>query len=211
MLPRRRRPNVAVRSGFAITLLALVAALGCGRKTHAPVVAAAPKPPPIWPVRSPDFRDLVPGQIRQVTPVVPLERETSQQQDGKTITLAGTDFQGVETALYALKPRAGGGVEVELDSVETSNGDELTKETQPRVPLLQFPDYVRYIRLLYMLRVSDADHNFAVLGSDDVDRLNALTKQVQAAPTSGCQNLGHTFCRWVPKGIAVNQVNLKTQ
>jgi hypothetical protein len=176
----------------------------CAKKAHAPIVAAAPAPPPVWPVRSPDFRDLVPGQVRQITPVVPLAQETSQQREGNTLTLTGTDFQGYEIALYTLKPRDGGGVAVELDSVETTKGAEVTKETQPRLPLLQFPDYVRYIRLLYFLRVSDADHNMAVLASDDVDRLNALTKQVQADPAGGCKDQGRVFCRWAPPGVAVN-------
>src|SRR5580658_4989757 len=129
---------------------------GCAKKALAPVVAAAPAPPPpVWPVRSPDFRDLTPGPIRQITPVVPLRQETSQQQEGLTITLTGTDFQGYETALYTFKPRDGGGVDVELDSVETTKGDQVTKETQPRLPLFDFPKCVRYIRLLYFLRVSE--------------------------------------------------------
>jgi hypothetical protein len=43
----------------------------------------------------------------------------------------------------------------------------------------------------------------AVLGSDNVDRLNALTKQVQVNPTGGCKNVRRAYCSWVPQGIAV--------
>jgi hypothetical protein len=118
--------------------------------------------------------------------------------------LTGTDFQGYETAIYSLKARNGGGVAVELESVETTKAGQTTKEAKPRVALFRFPARVRYIRLLYLIRVSGSDHNMAVLGSDNVDRLNAHTSQVQADPAGGCRNQGRAYCSWVPQGIAVN-------
>jgi hypothetical protein len=160
-----------------------------------------------WPVKSPDFVDLVPGSVRQVTPIFAsggFVAEGPQQQNGKVITLTGTDLQGYETAIYSLKARSGGGVAVELESVETTKAGQTTKEAKPRVALFQFPGRVRYIRLLYLIRVSGSDHNMAVLGSDNVDRLNALTRQVQADPAGGCRNQGRVYCSWVPQGIAVN-------
>jgi hypothetical protein len=128
------------------------------RKITAPVAAA---PAAVkWPVRSPDFVDLVPGSVREVTPIFAsggFVAKGPEQQNGNVITLTGTDFEGYETALYALKPRDGGGVEVRLDSVETSKSGRTAIEAKPRVLLFQFPRRVRYMRLLYLIRVSGAD------------------------------------------------------
>lgn len=191
---------------------------GCSHKK----IAAPGTPPALtWPVKSPDFIDLVPGVVREVTPIFtsgafviprrpqepgPGPAEGNVQQGPSVITLEGTDFEGYETVLYTLKPRNGGGIEVALTSVEITKGDQTTAAAKPRVLLFQFPRRVRYIRLLYLIRVSESDHNMAVLGSDDVDRLNAFTKEVQSDPTAGCKNARRAFCSWVPQGIAVNSV-----
>ena len=181
----------------------------CANKAHAPVAAV---PAVKWPVRSPDFVDLLPDwQVREITPIFAsggfVAKTGTEKQEGDithlTITISGSDFQGYETALYWLKPRPGGGVDAKLESVETNKAGQITKEARPRVPLFQFPKRVRYIRLMYLIRVSGADHNMAVIGSDDVDRLSELTKQVQSDPAN-CKDLRRAYCRWVPQGIAVN-------
>ncbi len=179
---------------------------GCANKAHAPVATA---PVVKWPVKSPDFVDLLPNwQVREITPILAsggfMVKGGSEKQEGLTITIADTDFEGYETALYSLPPKPGGGVDAKLESVETNKAGRITKELKPRVLLFHFPRQVRYIRLLYLLRVSTANHNMAMLGSNDVDRLNELTKQVQADPASGCRNMRRAYCTWVPQGIAVN-------
>ena len=196
--------RVSISIGLSIFLLT-----GCAHKQIAAPTAAAPIVK--WPVRSPDFVDLVPGQVREITPIFAsggfvakgLAVQQSVQQDGNVITLDGSGFQGYETAMYTLTAREGGGVYVALTSVETKKDDQTTTDAKPRVLLFQFPGRARYIRLLYLIRVSESDHNMAVLGSDDVDRLNALTKQVQADPAGGCKNVRRAYCSWVPQGIAV--------
>lgn len=198
-----------MRACFAVTLLAAAALAGCAKKTAVPVVAAA-TPAPKWPVKSPDFVDLLPNwQIREITPIFTSGGYVAkgiEKQEGLTISLDGTGFEGYEMALYTLKPRPGGGVAVGLESVETKKGDDITKDVKPRVPLFQYPRRVRYIRLVYLLRVSDSDHNMAILASDDVDRLNELTKQVQSDPAGGCRNVRRAYCNWVPQGIAVTSL-----
>ena len=179
---------------------------GCAKKT--PVVPVAAAVPTVrWPVKSPDFVDLLAdSQVREITPIFTSGGYVAkgiEKQEGLTISLSNTDFEGYETALYSLKPRPGGGVEPALASVETKKGDQVTPETKPRVPLFQYPRRVRYIRLLYLLRISNSDHNMAILASDDVDRLNELTKQVQGDPAGGCRNVRRSYCNWVPQGIAV--------
>jgi hypothetical protein len=193
----------------ALGILGVLAS--CANRARAPVAATAPSVK--WPVKSPDFVDLLPDwQVREITPIFAsggfVAKTGTAKEEGdiphKTITISGSDFQGYETALYSLKPRPGGGVEPALESVETNKAGQVTKEVKPRVLLFQFPRRVRYIRLLYLLRVSTADHNMAILGSNDVDELNNLTKQVQSDPAGGCRNMRRAYCSWVAQGIAVN-------
>lgn len=169
-------------------------------------MATAAAPAVKWPVKSPDFVDLLPDwRVREITPIFTsggFVAKGVEIQEGNTITISDRDFEGYETAMYSLKPKPGGGVDTKLESVETNKGGQVTKEIKPRVLLFQFPRRVRYIRLLYLLRVSTADHNMAILGSNDVDQLNELTKQVQS-DSANCKALRRAYCSWVPQGIAV--------
>jgi hypothetical protein len=182
----------------------LVFLAGCANKAHPPVAAT---PAVKWPVKSPDFVDVLPNwQVREITPIFTsggFVAKGTEIREGNTITISDTDFEGYETTMYSLQPRPEGGVDAKLESVETNKAGQIMKEIKPRVLLFQFPRRVRYIRLLYLLRVSTADHNMAILGSNDVDQLNELTKQVQADPTGGCKDLRRAYCRWLPQGIAV--------
>jgi hypothetical protein len=195
-----------IRAGLLCLTLLLAS---CANKAHAPVATA---PAVKWPVKSPDFVDLLPDwHVREITPIFAsggfVAKTGTAKEEGDithlTITISGSDFQGYETALYSLKPKPGGGVDAKLESVEANKLGTITKEAKPRALLFQFPRRVRYIRLLYLLRVSTADHNMAVLGSNDVDQLNDLTKQVQSDPAN-CRTLRRAYCSWVPQGIAVN-------
>jgi hypothetical protein len=64
------------------------------------------------------------------------------------------------------------------------------------------PARARYVRLIYLVRVSDADHDMAVVASHNKSALDPLTAQVRANPAS-CHEGGGTFCAWIPAGIAV--------
>lgn len=191
-------------SGFlAMLVLAGIVLTGCAK--HAPV-AAVPQAP-TWPVKSPDWVDLEPGwRVREITPIFTsggFVAKGIEVQQGNTITISDTDFEGYETAMYSLDPAQGGGVRSRLETVETNKSGQITKEVKPRVMLFQFPRRVRYIRLLYLLRVSTADHNMAIIGANDPAELLQLTTQVQKNPEGGCANLRRAYCTWLPQGIAV--------
>jgi hypothetical protein len=62
---------------------------------------------------------------------------------------------------------------------------------------------MRHVRLLYMQKVSQADHNMAVLAATDRQRLQALTQRVQAAPEAECRGNRNEYCEWIPAGVAV--------
>ena len=76
--------------------------------------------------------------------------------------------------------------------------------SEPRAPVLPFgfPDKPAYIRLLYLQRLSEADHNMAVLAADRMTTLEEATKQIRADPAR-CASVDKIFCSWVPPRVAV--------
>ena len=154
------------------------------------------------------YIDLQPGwRLRVVTPILRSGgyrlQPVDQQADGKTIAVStGTDFLGYEIAYYAVRAR-GRGVRVEFSAAEISQDGKTTLQTQPVAHLFQLPRSARYVRLIYLLRTSQADHDMAVVATGEMDTLATLTHQVQADPSSGCRSESARFCSWIPAGIAV--------
>jgi hypothetical protein len=119
---------------------------------------------------------------------------------GNTVTIsAGDDFLGYETAYYAVTARHG----VEFLSAEIARDGKGTAQQRPLVPLFQFPHSVRHVRLIYLVRVSRADHDMAVAAARNIEDLEALTQRVEADPTAACHAGSGAFCAWIPAGIAV--------
>jgi hypothetical protein len=127
-----------------------------------------------------------------------------EQIAGNTVTLsAGDDLLGYETAYYAVKSRKQGGVRLVFASAKVTNVDEACRESHPRPWRLQVPEEARFVRLLYLKRLSQTDHNMAVVAARDEMTLETLTLEVQADPGSACETDDRHFCSWVPIGIAV--------
>ena len=177
-----------------LLLAGVILLAGCAR--HAPLPPA--------PVRAP-YTDLKPGQrVTVVTPILKsggfLVRSAGTQVDGRTITMqAGDDFLGYETAVYQLDARS----RVRLLEASVSKGGVVTPQAKSIAPRLNVPERMRYVRLLYTLRVSAADHNMAVLAAADAKRLIALTERVQSDPAGACRSSAKEYCEWVPAGVAV--------
>ena len=180
-------------------LAALVLLAGCAR--HAPLPPA--------PARAP-YTDLKPGQrVTVVTPILKsggflVRSAESKVEAGPGGSLNVTmktddDFQGYETAVYQFDERS----RVRLLEVSVSKGGVVTPQTRSIAPRLNVPAKMRYVRLLYTLRVSAADHNMAILAAADAKRLIALTERVQADPAGGCRSSAKEYCEWVPAGVAV--------
>lgn len=87
-------------------------------------------------------------------------------------------------------------------TAEVHNKDEVVPAAQPRAPLFRLPGEARYVRLIYLVRVSQADHDTAVVTANKKDALDSLTAQVRANPEN-CRSGRGTFCAWIPGGIAV--------
>ena len=58
-----------------------------------------------------------------------------------------------------------------------------------------------YVRLVFLVRVSQADHDMAIVAADDAAALDELTRAV--THRAECRSAQHAFCRWVPNGVAV--------
>jgi len=190
MIRRRRSPTA---------FLALASLLAACTARHPRASAAAVQP------IGPSYIDLEPGwRLRVVTPILKSGgyrlKLTAPTADAGTVTLhAGDDFLGYEVACYAVKARNG----VEFVSAETTRNGHTAPQPQPVAHLFQLPRGVRHVRLIYLVRVSEADHDMAVAAAKDMDGLDALTRRVQANPADACRTEPDAFCAWIPAGIAV--------
>ncbi|HEX4166557.1 MAG TPA: hypothetical protein VHZ55_13905 [Bryobacteraceae bacterium] len=122
--------------------------------------------------------------------------------DTKTVTaIAKHDFVGYDTQLYSIHKRIAG-VKIRLESsTSTINGKNFV-EPQPAVDLFRMPRFAKRVRLVFLQRVSSADHNMAVLGAKDLSSLNRLTTKLEASPQA-CVTSRREYCFWIPAGIAV--------
>jgi hypothetical protein len=154
--------------------------------------------------------DLHPGwRIRVVTPVLKSGRYIADFKEtlstsGAIELSAGDDFIGYETSYYRVSHAAQSGVYVEfMSSTVTLEGKE-SQKSQPIVRLFQMPRDARHVRLLFLTRVSRADHNQAILGAAELDELDRLTELVEADPAANCRpQPNNAYCEWIPEGIAV--------
>lgn len=156
-----------------------------------------------------EYIDLRDGwRVRVVTPILKSGgyrfQTDVQEVAGNTITIsAGTDFIGYETAYYAVRARSEGGVAIEFGSAEVTKEGKTTPQARPVASLFELPESAKYVRLLYVLRISHADHDMAVVATDKPETLDAFTRDVQAKPADACKVERGTFCAWIPAGIAV--------
>jgi hypothetical protein len=136
---------------------------------------------------------LKPGALRSTVRV--------QETNGNTISVASDDVIGYSTSKYAVTGKSGV-VSLQLISAQqTQNGQTLVVADPPRLPF-QLPRKREHVRLIYLVRVSQADHNMAIVGSKRLDSLNVYTARLKKDPTL-CKTTGEVFCSWVPAGVAV--------
>ena len=153
--------------------------------------------------------------MRVVTPILKSGKYVlgtlGTETDGKTVIVdTGGDFLGYEIAYYSVRPRRGGGVRIEFTAAEATRNSVTAPQTKSIAPLFDLPRSSRYVRLIYLIRVSQVDHDMAVVAARDIRSLNALTLQVQSNPGEACRDGRDGFCSWVPQGIAVRPEVEKT-
>jgi hypothetical protein len=189
-----------MRNGWPLLLLTCIVT-GCARKT----VSVPPTPSNM--ARQDDYVDLGPEWKLRV--VVPLLKSggfrpavTGEQTNGNTITMSAADMTGYEVSQYAVTGKSASRVRVVFVSAEsTREGKTVPEERPPPLPF-SFPHASEYIRLVYLVRVSQADHNMAIVAAKRVEALNAFTKRLKENPAL-CGTEEGIFCSWVPVGVAV--------
>lgn len=173
---------------------------GCAVRTSRP-----PEPrPPEQPVTL-DFVELRPGDtvvvvipiLRSGGYVLPSLKKPAITGDGRIE--AGPDFLGYEKDFYAVKG-ASNGVRVHFRRGVVWRNGELQQVHAPRVTLFGHMENSR-VRLVFLKRVSEADHDMAIVSSGDLPSLNEITRQVTAQ--ADCRSSRDGTCTWVPIGIAV--------
>ena len=188
----------------AIALLLLLA--GCAPKRVPAGAAIAPLPP-----NDREYVDLSAGwRLRIVAAVTKSGKHevefTPVKQEGNVITLKlSDDFIGYETAFWSILARPGGGISLQLASAELTVNGNPGPLAKPTRALIHAPPSARFIRMFYLTRKSDADHNMAIAGAAKRDRLEAFTRAFHDSPADACADFAkqREYCEWVPAGVAV--------
>lgn len=198
------KPGTRVRITFAkifLPLAIITIVSGCTRHR-------TQEPGGIFNNRS--YIDLQAGwRVRVVVPVLKSGKFKVQTQPVRTIVgsvqLKTTDdFQGYETDFYAVRSTGRSGISIQFTLAEVTDINGKRKAMpQPSVPLFVFPQGIQYVRLLFLTRVSQAEHNEAIIGTSSLTVLEELTNQLAKSPDDQCKNSAEEVCSWVPEGISI--------
>ena len=118
------------------------------------------------------------------------------------MVLSAANLIGYEVSYYAAEGRNAARVRLKFRSAEITKDAMTIQETHPPPLPFAFPAKAERLRLIYLVRGSQADHNMAMAASKDLTTLNAFTDRVKANPAA-CERDAEVFCTWVPAGIAV--------
>jgi len=197
-------PNRLILCLGILTFLA-----GCAARTaRGPL--ASPKP------ANSDYIDIQAGwRLTVVTPILKsggyVLKSLDQQSNGGAVALsAGSDLIGYEVAHYAVKEQKKRRVRVEFSSAELTKDGKTEPQQQPVAALFQIAGRPTYLRLIYLVRASNADHNMVVVAASRLEALDTITRQVEANPIAGCRAGREAACSWIPEGIAVRPEMVKT-
>jgi hypothetical protein len=177
----------------------LATLIGCSR-TQVPLPASSPAP------RNNSYIDLKVGWTLRI--VVPLLKSGGfrpefipQKTAGNTISLQAADLIGYVTAHYAVNGKDGE-VRLTFASAEESREGKTARLIAPPALPFELPRKPEHVRLVYLVRVSQADHNMAIVAARRLDALNTFTSRLLQDP-SVCHSDNRIFCSWVPAGVAV--------
>jgi hypothetical protein len=191
---------------LASALLFLIAA--CSHKTvHTPAATiSAPA--------DNSYMDLMPGErLRILIPVLSSGGYQvtwgSERIEGNTIVLSATNLVGYEMSYYSIEDKGKGKVRLKFSFAErTINGKTAPAPSAPKLPF-PLPMKTQHIRLVYLVRQSQSDHNMAITAAKNLYALNTFTERLKNDPGM-CRREGEIFCTWVPAGIAVRPVPLSS-
>jgi hypothetical protein len=176
----------------------LVSLAGCHRDYPRPQISA-----PI--ARDTGYLDLQPGwRLRVVTPILrsggyQVKTVEKTSADGTIILNVEQGFLGYQTDFYSVSSPAKGHTIISFRRGEFTSTDQVkTSKASPAVKLFNLDGDTRYVRLLFLTRVSDAEHDEAVLAAASQMALDALTAEVETNPVANCKSQPEGDCSWVP-------------
>lgn len=155
------------------------------------------------------YIDIEPGwRLRVVAPILKsggfdMHIKEQRQENGVVVLKTGEDFEGYETDFYTVTSK-GDGLNVKLSSARITRPDK--KEMRPLRPLdsiLDLPRDTQSLRLLFLVRESESDHDQAVLMAASAPDMDALTNAVLEHPIENCRAQTQATCAWVPRGIVI--------
>ena len=153
------------------------------------------------------YMDLEPGSELRI--LIPLLKsggfrasDLSVAPGNATLTVSSDDLIGYRDLHYAVSGKKRGVVRLRFLAAEVTKNGETTVEPDPPELPFALPTEAEHIRLVFLVRESEADHNMAIVGSRRLDALDAFTKQFEQNPNA-CAISEDVFCGWVPAGIAV--------
>jgi hypothetical protein len=191
------------RIGCAVLLTVLA---GCSAARR-PVAAAKGPQYGIAPDRS--FIDIEPGwRLRVITPLLKSggyrvrtePEEVSSDSGSPSLNIqmrVDSEFLGYEQAYYSFETKG----RIRLTSVEATIQGKTEPRQKPAATLFQWPRDARFVRLVFLTRASDADHDMAVLTARRYEDLDGWTAKLRTAPDETCR--ATRYCSWIPGGIAV--------
>jgi hypothetical protein len=177
----------------------LFTSIGCVHKTPAPASPA--------PVADNSYLDLAPGgSLRIVVPLLksgalPVETQPIQA-EGNTFLVSAANLASYDVSYYFIDPAPHGRVRLKFTAAEITRDSKTVSGSQPPALPFALPLTPQHIRLFYLVRKSQSDHNMAIIASKNLAALNTFTKRLESRPDV-CRTDGEMFCSWVPSGIAV--------
>jgi hypothetical protein len=116
---------------------------------------------------------------------------------------ASKDFIGYETAWFAMQAIAGkpGATIAFLSAQDTLDGKS-SPANKPRLDYFQFAPDAAFYRLFYLTRISQADHDIAVLAAPTKAALEERTARFAADPAI-CGTTARGWCVLIPRESAV--------
>jgi len=199
-ISRRRTPARLLFAVFALTGSLLPSA--CHHQTARPVVRR--------PVPSADnsYLDLEPGwRLRILIPIVKSERlgfatHCVVQAGDPIIVCSAPNLIGYQVSHYSVARARSGRVRLHFTSAEVTRNGVTGQEKQPLSLPFPLPSGPRYIRLVYLVRVSKSDHNMAILSAKSLGALDPFTAKLRRDPAV-CSETAEISCTWVPVGVSV--------
>jgi|BarGraIncu00222A_1022003.scaffolds.fasta_scaffold93560_2 hypothetical protein len=194
-------PNMDIKSVALFLAFISMGFVGCHKST------------PMWPQSTftdRSYVDLQPGwRIRVVVPVLQsggykVGTEEVHNNDGTVSLRTERGFLGYETDYYQVNQRGDGKPVIRFQSAEfTSTERKKIRKPKPLIALFVFPEGIEYVRLLFLTRVSENEHDAAVLAASSLAALDGLIPRVEANPLGNCTAQPDGLCAWIPEGIAV--------